>query len=519
MPKLDFYYLSVLQLKIEELESLSEEEQKKKIKKAYYRLSGERHPDKGGSSEAFATLNAAYRTLISSGLENVHEINQFFSYQEIKIPDTAFDLLLEENIIHAYEELLRSFSQLPDQERKQFVEEHTDFLNLAQNLEKRIPELNANRAEYLFMQEKEPPLKTYKREWRTLMLTLYGEEYLDDFQYRQAIATGELSSLLAVRKLLSPFKLLAALANSIILALSIGATFLLKKLTLPLIKDLIILMHSRERVNKRGIALWLLKTVSLAVLMVAPFIFFPASATALLSLPFLGSLLTLLACPVNRIVRPLTQFAKLSPYLVDVALIILLGACAFVFVNFFPIAALTSLLTVATLALSLYALYGTAKLIKKLYDISPALAFFQLTLIIVSIVASIANYAIPSLAVPPLVAFFGNLVGAGIVYQTNQTVDNLAKEIADKVETLPLPEESIPEPQRKAVLQMVKTGHYSSKFFNTRKEAPFITEKDRTIGQKVASFFGAGERSSTTAPREQRNEYSAEPLLIEYILR
>ncbi|KTC85722.1 J domain-containing protein [Legionella drozanskii] len=511
--RLDFELLDTLELSLTDLDNLTEEEKKAKIRKQYWRLALQYHPDRGGDEARFKEIATAYGQILSDEeADESLEINRYFTVVDFNLPDTAFDLLSREAIDEAYEGLLSDFRILASEEEKyNFARQNASFISLAQLLKREESRLNGELGSYFLNQLEMPVWQSYQHEWRKLMLSLFAEEYLDDFQYRNAIVTGELWSLLATRKLLSPVKLLVALLNSIILGITVVSNYLFaKKLIRPLVQEFSQCYNDFQQGNLNiwAVARIGIKIMGLIALVTLPLVFFPLTSTLILSIPLAGSLLTILACPVNRIVRPLSQYTGLSPYVVNAALVIGLGVSAYLFINFFPITVMASLLTPMSIALTLYMIYGVVLSIKKLYEINPSLALFQLIYFIFATAVGLLAYFLFPIDTTPLTDFLINLIGAIFIYQENRLLDNYKQDMADQIEMLPLPQEEIPEDIKDTVLQKVKTGHYSSKFFHTPKDAAYIPTIERTVWQQAASFFGGGQPQSAT-----KATWEKEPIL------
>jgi hypothetical protein len=223
-----------------EIKHLSKDEIAEKIKKAFRKKSLECHPDKpGGTQEKFLSIGKAfedltrlvnidYKNLISSAKKN-REIDAYFTKQMVTIPETGFDLLMQEGVLTAARDLLKKFESLPEIQKRPFAEGYAGFLSLADALEQKQPELHQLRLDSLREQLRESFSTLLVREWRLLIIQLFAEEYLDDFQYRHALAFGDLWPILASRKLLSPIKGLAAIIGSLDLLIRCGARHLLKK--------------------------------------------------------------------------------------------------------------------------------------------------------------------------------------------------------------------------------------------------------------------------------------------------
>lgn len=274
--------LKILELSPTDLIDLSDEQKEAKIKVQYRRMALRFHPDKNKNdpqaSEHFQKINAAYTALRRSNTECHSEIHTFSNHQEIIIPDTAFSLLLEENIEAAFDALNHQFRMLhSEQEKKEFRDYYGRFLNLAYSLEKKRTSLQANRGKYFYEHINAPLNSRVTYEWRNLIIRLFAEEYLDDFKYRHALATGDFTDILATRKLLSPIKAIVALLNTI-------------NLFLPM------------------------------VILVPPLLYFKPSLLKLwINYNCISRFLEFLASPVNNIVRPIAEYSGISPFILIAA--------------------------------------------------------------------------------------------------------------------------------------------------------------------------------------------------------
>jgi len=277
--------LKILELSPNDLIDLSDEQKEDKIKSQFRSMSRRFHPDKNRddpqATEHFQKINTAYRALCRSNTECHSEIHTFSNHQEIIIPDTAFSLLLEENIEAAFDNLNYQFRMLrSEQEKKEFRDYYGSFLNLAFSLEKKRPSLQAKRAKYFYEHMSAPFYSRLTYEWRNLIIRLFAEEYLDDFKYRHALATGNFTDILATRKLLSPIKVIVALLNTINLFLPISYR------------------------------------VALAIDL---FFFHPSLVKLWISYISISGFLEFLASPVNNIIRPIAEYSGISPFILTAA--------------------------------------------------------------------------------------------------------------------------------------------------------------------------------------------------------
>lgn len=511
MLNLNDHLLAILNLSAFQLNQLaSEEEQKIRINKRYFELAFLYHPSNQftGNVVRYEELNNAYRDIF------VDEEEDIIPDQNAPILDNTFDFIMQEDILRTYDRLLMSFATLQTQEQKvEFIQRHLDFFDLAERLEQQQALFNQQRVEQLMQFHQASFWRKYQHEWRKLMISLFAEEYLDDFQYQQAIATGRLGSILALRKVLSPVKLLVAIINSVILAVRLFSQHvLIHKILAPAGEEFFqLIADARNRsLNRNDAAVWMLKFSGILTGLAAlclPVIFFPITSFFLLSLPVISNFLTILACPVNRIIRPLAQFFHCSPFVAGLALVLLLSLSAALYFSFFPITGFASLITPAILFLTAYTLYGLLSLLKKVYEVNVRTAGVMGAITLLALVLSVViSLMLPgSIVITPLVNLVICLFGAYLMDHWNDLfVATFQK--SKCVETLSLPLEEPSEELKETVFQHVRTAHYSAKFFNTNKEAEFIAKKDRTIWQQAGSFFGGGEKVKSSEIED--NDYS-----------
>lgn len=507
---------------------LSAKMHQKKIREQWLKLALKYHPDKNHSPESleiYYKIETAYKELTKKHQDNEvynEEINNYFTKVDMVFPDTAFDLLIEEEIEASYSALRREFYQLAtEEEKQQFASEWADFFNLAQSLEQQQSRLNAQRTDYLFAQQNAPLYSRLTLELRKLMITLFAEEYLDDFQYRHALATGELDPILATRKLLSPLKWLAAFISSAVIIISTTSSyFFLNYIAMPLMSEWLKIYNeiSQEQWDIGAILFFSLKLLLLPVIITTPFIFLPNLTYLAFSLPFLSTMANLLANPVNTIIRPLANYLELSPIMLSAAGALIFAASTFALFSTFSLATLSSALLPLSILLNLYGLIGLFQIIIKTYNINHALGIFQGALTVLLMIPSFfIDYPELTSTTSLLLVFLCSLASASSIYYMNLFIDNIQNEVAAEMEVLPLPVETVPEAVKEATLQGAKKAQRSHLFFNTPKDAQFIPngENERDFIQKTASFFGGGSRNQTI-PRERPDQTASVPLVLEF---
>ncbi len=447
-------HLTTLGLRINDIQGLPEEERAKEVKKAWRKKCLETHPDKHSAEDKsiyeaqFKAVNDAYTALTTTHNDedlSGYDINQFFSPSKIFFPDTTFDIPMQEGIYQAFAVLRKKFAELDsDDKKRQFAHHYSSFLSLAQELERRQSKINVARGDALVHQEIEAGIGEFlEREWRMLLIRLFAEEYLDDFQYRHALAFGDLLSILAIRKIISPLKWIAAIVGGLDLLFRGSAEYCLKHEQSGLANVLFIIGSPVSVVN-----------------------FFVA----------------LIASPINNVIRPLAEATGLPSSVlaillasVSAGLIHELASGSFSF----TLASALLLLPYVTVALNLYSIYVVYQLAQNFknagIDAEELIWFFSLLILL--------NF-IPYV---PISDFF-------VVVFDLCLFTAFEKITAEKpIEFLPLPAEHIPEEVKVATLLGYNKANQSHRFFGTPKDA--CAQKDRTFWQKTAGFFGVDSAS------------------------
>lgn len=497
-------HLRTLELDPRIVDGLSPEDAGVLIRKNWSRLALKYHPDKNHNRALYAGLfndvTEAYKALTENNVYNP-VMNDYFDLHNVEIPPTTFDLLQEEIIEARYRELEQAFGQLNSEaDKRAFCTHHAPFLNLAQSLGKIKDENNQERLGSLFAQEKESLISYLTREWRQFIIRLFGEEYLDDFQYRQALASGDLMPIFATRKLFSPVKWAVAVLGSLYIGTAYSLEYLFKQFVLGMIGDFVPLYHANS-LDFKKIAVFALKLAGLAACLILPFYVVPTYAMMAFGLPMVMSLLKLIGSPVNLIIRPLATYTGLSPLLLTVLGAVLGAGAIYGLISLVALSSVLFLLDLATLPLVLYSLYGALTLVKKMYDIDPALGIVQGFIMGASVLAS---FILPAPVIDPnsnetinIIAFFMTaLSNSAAVYGANKLLDNVKEAQELEIEVLPLPKALVEDHIKEATLLDCKKATQSCRFFNTPKEADYIKKSDRDVWQQASSFFGDGQRKA-----------------------
>lgn len=443
---LSSYFLEQLKLKKINLENLPENEQIHKIRLQWVLLCS-----RAKSDTDVAQYTRVYHALISP---DDNTPSPFLRYHldthVIELPHVYFSFSQRGQIDDAYQELITEFSALETELDKQnFVTRHSAFINLAQALRRSRKEFEEFFASYLYClySKRLQPLKNrIIYQWRTAMIRLFAREGLDDFQYRNAEATGQLRPILENGKLYSPVKLFVALVNSLLIAISVSLNYFL---------DLHVFL-------RLGFNLLLFHPV----------------AILLVQLPIIAQILEMLACPNNQIIRPLCDYTKLSPKTVTA----LLGLCGLLttygllYTSLF--ASLMSLLPYVQLIMLGYFLYSMGKLFVPFFRESPleAISFLLYLGLFIGLLVSLQGY-------------LATTMGTGVGLQKDQSKQLLTvlrlysfatiltttqQDPLTEIEMLPAAHQAVPQSICEIVQTRYNKANLSHLFFNTLKDAEAI---------------------------------------------
>lgn len=492
--------LLALELSEEKIQGLSQEEQQALFRatflfKSYSCLSLNNQEEDKAEQKQHAKLIEAYNTVKQYKVTLTDEFNGVVEDDLIDIPLTAFDLLQEEDIIKAYSELLAQYRGINSEvDKVAFIAKYGDFIKLARALEKNTQKIGAQRIKALDrIRYSEPLMSQFTREWRMLIIRLLGEEYLDDFSYRQALASGELWPILATRKLLSPVKLMVAVLNSALLMISTTKNFYGWKLLLAFLSQ----VDEQEKAYKNGVLSihkWLLilaELVSFAALLGE----FPLVLSPLILPDFLIVMLDKLGSPVNAIFKPIakhTDFPVLGVGFVLSSAVLLAGCMlsAMALPSTVALLLCAQLLTLGMLTV-LSSSYTETSFFAKFFSlltwgITLALAVSHICLVIRFLMFP-ALPPIPGINWLVITTAFSLMNFSAIVYQLLYGFNDTMQEL----EVLPLPAEPVPEAIQKTAAKLSNTARISYRLFNTDSSKNAQNTQSRTCLQTVYGLFSS----------------------------
>ena len=499
----DSTHLATLGLSIQDLNNLEEKEQKQIINKAWQKLILKYHPDKNlnneFSNQKFLEINQAHNELLKQNPQQdigyTLEINKYFIKKDIIIPKTAFSLEMRENLSVKYNELRQMFLMLDNEnDRKIFGANYAAFLNLVQKLEEMEPELNVDLANHIYNHEVNRNLEQLlKFRIKEFIISLFGEEYLDDFKYRDVLGGNEnLTSVLATRKLLMPLKWAVAIINGSYLIFSTIGCYVYEQQVQIIINDLLKLKseYDQEIAIDIQMAIFVAIKISVAItcLLSIPYIGINIFYIAM-SLPFISRLLNIIASPVNNIIRPLASLIKCEPYILTALLPILSGILTYSVFSTVPMYGMITFFQYIEKAIVLFTLYEMTRLYRNLYELNPVFCVFLAVNNLITLVLNIV-YPIAAEQVLDFARIINKISACFMIHSANYVLENIKEEQGKVAEVLPFPKESISNDIKSAALKFNKEANISCKFFNTPKKADYLESPNGGFLNQTFCLFG-----------------------------
>lgn len=491
--------LETLDITNHEFFNLSREQQLKKIQQQWIWLTILAY--QGSNFADFQRITEAYINLMWSDLapdpDSNNQLNlmlaQAPSQHEVPpvLPLETFDLLMQNNMLEHYRRLKTEFVHLNTLEAKQrFLIEQGDFIRLAQMMLQSDFLLQSHQRRIAqWMEQKRSLQQILVRDYRELVIRLFGEEQLDDFSYRQALATGDLLPILATRKLLSPVKWVAALFSCLSILVTNTVSWWYYSNSTPVY----LLTHfSRQHVNYHQTGE--LSAMQIVNLILQCLVFLSVLKFAI-DLAFFGfalgpmaSCLEIIASPINQFIRPLAQFLGFSE---DQLALFTLGLLALSCTALYVIAPLVTVAQVmlavdwATQLVLIFSMYHYLKLLAAFYEKNPIAGVFLFLLLIANIALQLT---LPSLTITLSNGYLESVLLFFVTLWINSEMSQLEQKVVDdfdekallETETLPLPVQNVSHEIQTTVKTTCTEATLSHRFFKTPVLAPAVAEPQQT---------------------------------------
>lgn len=440
------YYLDKLKLKNTDLVNLSDKEQIQKICLQWMSLSS-----CAQNETEVETYTHAYHGLISPYDNTSTDIHNYYPHTHVEVHHAALSFSQREQIELSYQALLVEFSNLETEVDKQnFATRHREFISLANALRltrKNFESFFAFYLQALYGKRLESLSGRIIYQWRLSMIRLFGIEGLDDFQYRNALATGQLMPILEKSKLYSPVKLLIAFVSSVIIVIQMSLNYVLD-------------WHSMLRI---GFSL----------------LSFHPIVMLLVQLPRISQILEMVACPNNQIIRPLCAYSQWSAPSVTALLSVAGLFIVYGVICTSLLTTLVSLLPYLQMMMLAYFLYSIGKLCVPFFrqSILEGMQFLITFGLIFALVTSIkmylANTIDATIITLPKDQSKQWLTMLGL-YSMLTVMTSMPEEPLAQIKSLPKACVVIPENVSEAIKTRYNKANLSSLFFNTPRDVETI---------------------------------------------
>jgi hypothetical protein len=423
--------------------------------------------------------------------DDLSQLRNLASHQ-FYVSANHFNHLLIEQILEKYETISYQLSIIDDVElRQHLIQTYAPFIFLAKHILLIRPELNQHLLWQIAQHHNRFLFHNHLfcfQEWNKKMLKLFAEELYHDFEYRNAIASGISLHLLAVRKLLSPIKWLAALNSSLAILIRYIGYYFYKK-----IYDQSYIEVFRKLL--RGYVFQSLYHILLTSFYVSillyPFYLFPNLYLIVYANYAMEPLLEFCATPVNSWCRPIAEKLSISPILITLLHVGALIAASLLLYSSLTYTHILSMMNTLHILFKIFIPLAVVHQLNHILKIDPFIFFPCLALSgLISNIPILWN----SLPINDFSQLLSNLVPQMVLlrfwYNQYTELNYCTSSINELKNWLPEAEERIPESTQISVLLLHKTANQSYRFFNTPKHADYIPTEQRSWVQTVKSVFG-----------------------------
>ena len=470
--------LAFLKINSTEYDQKSDLEQQSLVKKQYRKLAREMHPDKNDnpdSAKNFQQLNTIYNELLESNTSQESFLSDIGEMEiNFNLRDLAF--FQQDAILSHFEDLLGKIN-LADEEKKQsIIRENLEFLKLAKKIQEQANNFDNERHEAFSCYMYEPTIYDFfHRRWRVFVIKTFGREGLDDFSYRNALGTGDFSDILALEKIMNPFKLI--FAGIVLIACVIDA---LSKILIQSVMQYISNIESLTIQIAMGIlAMMMFTAIIIGLLYTSPLLF-----NLFFCVDVIIDFFEKIASPFNLIIKPLATKLNVSDVTVSMIFLaaILVGGSILCFLNQFA-------LMIILQALTLVNLYQIGQMFYNLYQISPQTCLFIFLFVLGQSV--LTGYASQSLNIVINIWFelFGAVCNTFMLSKLNQLLTDMNAISSDIFLHLPLPREKTNPEFVNIINQQHKKAYLSHCYFNTPEDAEFKNAVNSDIFGSSSSFM------------------------------
>jgi DnaJ domain len=496
-------YYQDLRLNYEELAALPEPARKKKIRKTFLNLARICHPDRNDDHQAsleFQKVYTAHQILMNQTNADKSHSYQFRKKGNYTITKSIFDLRMASAYKDRCAEMIREFAYARGPNLAEIENEYGNFIDLVEGYDLRD-----------FVQEGQWQLEfqlrdfklTWLRRWREYMLSLFAEELLSDFDYRDMLTTGLAWQHMAWRKVLMPLKWLAALVLTLTNTVISLYNFCMDNSVKFLYKFYQGLRNEYQNYKDgHNVNYYILVGSAVALLASGVFLFSPLFTSIFIifsSCLLFEKLSLILATPANYVLRPLSLFIADHYWAQCLAVATLITATALVGAAIVWVPAIVALAAqintryILAAGLAVFDLVVSGLMPYYLYKVQPTLGTFVAAFLITRLLINVTLLpgAYLAIASNPLLLF--------ITLSTNLALVEIFKIVSDPeahqrsiFERLPLPNVEIRKKIKNTVLKHAPFTFWSNDLFYTGEPTSHPAQKaaERTYGSQFKSFFG-----------------------------
>jgi hypothetical protein len=423
--------------------------------------------------------------------DDLSQLRNLASHQ-FYVSANHFNHLLIEQILEKYETISYQLSIINDVEQRQhLIQTYAPFIFLAHHIHLIRPELNQHLLWQIAQQHNQFLFHTHLfcfQEWNKKMLRLFAEELHHDFEYRNAIASGVPLHLLAIRKLLSPIKWLAALNSSVAILIRYAAYLFYKKIY---DQSYIEVFRKLWRGHIFQCLYHILLTSFYLSVLLYPFYLFPNLYLIVYGNYAIEPLLEFCATPINSWCRPIAEKLSISPILMTLLHVGALIAAGPLLYSSLTYINLLSMMNTLHILFKIFIPLAAVHQLNHIFKIDPLIFFPCLALS-----GLISNIPIlwKSLPINDMTLLVTNLIPQWVLmrflYHQFSEVKHEAASIEELKKWLPEALEPVPESVQITVLLLHKTANQSHRFFNTPKHASYIPTEQRSWVQTFKGVLG-----------------------------
>ena len=361
---------------------------------------------------------------------------------------------------YPFRSLIGNNNVADEEEKQSIISKNLEFLKLAKQIQEQVLKFDNERHKAFKCYMSEATIyDLFNRRWRVFVIKTFGREGLDDFSYRNALGTGDFSDILAIKKIMNPFKLI--FAGIVLIACIVDS--LDKRLT-ALGRAAIF----EEQTETIQIVIGVLAMIMKPAIIIGLSYISPVLLYLYFCVDIIIDFFEKIASPFNLIIKPLAKKLNVSDVTASMIVLaaILVGGSILCFLNQFA-------LMIILQALTLVNLYQIGQMFYNLYQISPQGCLFLFLLILVQSVLKFYVGLPLNIISNVWIDLFGAVCNTFMLSKLNQLLTDMNAISSDIFVHLPLPREKTNPEFVNIINQQHKKAYLSHCYFNTPEDAEF----------------------------------------------